>query len=392
MSEIGKKIDVRVRDELFINVDPIQVGGRLTNAAMKALIAYGDGYSICDYCRKPFRLDKICKPPLQKFHENLASFVGMGHARVVPGARRGFQAVTLSMLNKDDIVLLSSLGHYTEFLAIESAGARAKEIPADKNNIITAEATHEKIEEVKKESKLPKLIMIDHVDYKLGNMHEIEDIAKVAHDYDIPILYNGAYTVGIMPVDGKKLGVDFVVGSGHKSFASPAPSGILAITDEYRDRVFETTKIQGDITKRKFGIKEIQMMGCTLMGSNVVAMMASFPEVKVRVQNWDEEIKKTNYFADQFLRVEGSKILSEMPRKHTLSKVDTTDSFDKVAKTHKKRGYFLYRELKNRGIIGIFEGATKKWKLNTFGLTWDHIKHLSDSFLEIAEKYNLGIN
>ena len=58
-------------------------------------------------------------------------------------------------------------------------------------------------------------------------MHDVKAIAKVAHQYDIPVLYNGAYTVGILPVDGKDLGVDFVVGSGHKSMAAPAPSGVL---------------------------------------------------------------------------------------------------------------------------------------------------------------------
>ena len=59
-------------------------------------------------------------------------------------------------------------------------------------------------------------------------MHDVKAIAKVVHHYDIPVLYNGAYTVGILPVDGKDLGVDFVVGSGHKSIGCPAPSGILA--------------------------------------------------------------------------------------------------------------------------------------------------------------------
>ena len=65
--------------------------------------------------------------------------------------------------------------------------------------------------------------MMDHIDYQVANEHDVTGIAKVAHQYDIPFLYNGAYTVGIMPVDGKAIRADFVVGSGHKSMASPAP-------------------------------------------------------------------------------------------------------------------------------------------------------------------------
>ena len=393
MSEIGDKIDIRSREELYINIDPIQAAGRLTVPAMKALISYGDGYSVCDHCRKPFRLDKICKPPLQQFHDDLAVFVNMDQARVVPGARRGFQAVSLSLVDKGDPVIVSALAHYTEFLAVENAGGLVREIPLDEHDIVTGELAEIKIEEVKKETgSFPKLIMIDHFDYQLANEHDISGIAKAAKKYDIPFLYNGAYTVGVMPIDGKALGVDFVVGSGHKSFASPAPSGILATNDEYADIVLNTTQLVGDVTQRKFGIKEVQMMGCTLMGGNVLAMMASFPIIKERILDWNEEVKKSNYFLNEFLRIEGNKVLSEMPRKHTLTKVDTTESFDTVANTHKKKGFFFSQELKRRGIIGMFEGATRSWKLNTYGLSWDHIKHLSDSFIEVAEKYNLGVN
>jgi Sep-tRNA:Cys-tRNA synthetase len=194
-----------------------------------------------------------------------------------------------------------------------------------------------------------------------------------------------------MPINGKEIGADFIVGSGHKSFASPAPSGIVATNYEWKDKVFRTTQIVGDVTKRKFGIKEVQMLGCTLMGANLIAMMASFPAIKERVKHWDEEIKKTNYFVDEFLKIEGNKILSELPRKHTLTKVDTTESFDKIAQTHKRRGFFFSDELKKRRIVGIFTGATRAWKMNTYGLTWNQIKHLAQAFQDIAEKYELKV-
>ncbi|HTY51916.1 MAG TPA: O-phospho-L-seryl-tRNA:Cys-tRNA synthase, partial [Methanomicrobiales archaeon] len=48
-----REIEVRDLEEVAINIDPIQAGGRLTADAMKAIIAWGDGYSVCDNCRKP---------------------------------------------------------------------------------------------------------------------------------------------------------------------------------------------------------------------------------------------------------------------------------------------------------------------------------------------------
>lgn len=49
-------------------------------------------------------------------------------------------------------------------------------------------------------------------------------------------------------------------------------------------------------------------------------------------------------------------------------------------------------ELKERGIIGEFAGATRTWKLNTYGLTWEQIKYTADSFLDIANKQGLSVS
>ena len=392
VTKIAGTLDIRNREEAYINIQPIQAAGRLTLEARKALIAYGDGYSTCDACRKPFRLDKITKPSIAAFHEDLAKFVNMDVARVVPGARRGFQAVASTLVSKGDPVIVSALAHYTEFLAVEEAGGVVKEVPISKENLVTPDAVAEKIEEVIRETgKNPALAMFDHVDYQFGNLHDVAGIAKVVHQYDIPFLYNGAYTVGVMPVDGKAIGADFVVGSGHKSMASVAPSGVLATTDEWAPKVLRTTAMVGDVTNRKFGIKEVEMLGCTLMGGTLLSMMASFPAVKERVNHWDEEVKKSNYFIDALLAIEGSKVLSEYPRKHTLTKVDTTGSFDTVARTHKRRGFFLSDELSKRGIVGEFAGATRTWKLNTYGLSWKQVRYLAEAFQEIAAKYDLPI-
>jgi len=389
----GAGIDARQVDELAINIDPIQAGGRLTADAMKAVIAYGDGYSVCDNCRKPNRLDYITKPPIAEFHRDLALWLNMDSARVVPGARRGFQAVAHTYVNKGDPVLVTSLSHYTEFLAVEDAGGIAREIPADEHHRITADATAAKIEEVKREfGRGPVLAFIDHVDYQYGNINDLKSIANVAHQYDIPVLCNGAYTVGIMPVDGKDLGADFVVGSGHKSMAAPAPSGVLAATAERAAEVFRTTTIEGDVTKRRFGIKEPEMMGCTLMGVTLVGMMASFPQVKERVKHFDRELANNRIVIQALRSIDGTIVLSEYPRKHTLTRIDTTASFDTVAKAHKKRGFFLSAALAEKGVVGIIPGATRVWKFNTYGMTTVQAEYLAQVFVGIAVEHGLKIS
>jgi Sep-tRNA:Cys-tRNA synthetase len=385
-------VEVRDLEEVAINLDPIQAGGRLTADAMKAVIAYGDGYSVCDNCGKPFRLDFIKKPPIDVFHRDLAAWLNIDAVRVVPGARRGFQAVAHTFVAPDDPVLLTSLSHYTAFLAVEEARGIPLEIPASAGHIVTRDAAAAKIEDVvRRFGRPPALLIVDHVDYQYGNVHEIQGIARVAHQYDVKVLYNGAYTIGIMQVDAKDLEVDFVVGSGHKSMAAPAPSGVLGVRKEYAQQLFRTTAVQGDVTGRTFGIKEVEMMGCTLMGVTLLGMIASFPHVRERTKRWDDELRRGSIIADALRSIEGTRISSEYPRKHTLTRVDTTKSFDKVAQTHKKRGFFLTSALKERGIVGILPGATKVWKFNSYGLTDTQASHVADAFREIAEANGLAI-
>ncbi|HMA05596.1 MAG TPA: O-phospho-L-seryl-tRNA:Cys-tRNA synthase [Methanomicrobiales archaeon] len=385
-------IEVRDLEELAINIDPIQAGGRLTPEAMKAVIAYGDGYSVCDNCRKPFRLDQIKKPPLDSFHRELATFVGMDEARVMPGARRGFQAVAGTYVEKGSPVLLTALSHYTSFLAVEAAGGVPREIPKDGRNLITADAVAARIDEVTREfGKPPALLFVDHFDYQFGNEHEVRDIARAAHTHDVRVLYNGAYSVGILPVDGRELGVDFVVGSGHKSMASPAPSGVLATTAEHARDLFRTTRAKGDLTQRQFGVKEVELLGCTLMGATIMGMMASFPAVKERVKHWEEELANGRIVIDALRSIEGTVILSEYPRKHTLTRVDTRDSFDRVAQAHKKRGYFFTSALAEKGIGGVIPGATKVWKFNTYGLTATQCGYLASAFTDIARENSISV-
>jgi Sep-tRNA:Cys-tRNA synthetase len=389
----GVTLETREVEELYINIDPIQAGGRLTADAMKAVIAYGDGYSVCDNCRKPFRLDYIKTPPVDEFHRELAEFVHMDVARVVAGARRGFQAVTGTYVEKGDPVLLSALSHYTEFLSVESRRGIPLEIPKNGDNIITGEAAAEKIEAaIHQYRRTPSLLFIDHYDYQYGNEHQVKTVIQVAHQYDIPVLYNGAYTVGILPVDGKEFGADFVVGSGHKSMAAPAPSGVLATTQERAEEVFRTTKAKGDITNRTFGIKEVEMMGCTLMGVTLIGMMASFPHVRERVRRWNQELENGRLVTGALLAIEGTRILSEFPRKHTLTRVDTSHSFDRVAQKHKKKGFFFTSALREHGIAGVIPGATKVWKYNTYGLTRAQAEYLAVAFVDIARQNGLTIS
>ena len=378
----------------YINLNPIQRGGILTEEARKALVEFGDGYSVCDWCPpKTPRLDMVTRPPIHDFMVDLASFLNMDVVRVVTRCREA-KFIIFHMLGKPgDYVVVDSLAHYTTYLAAEAAGLKIKEVPHNgyPEYKINLNTYAEKIEEVKKETgKLPVAALLTHVDSFYGNLNDASKVAKICHEYGVPFILNAAYTAGVMPINGKSLMVDGLVGSGHKSWAASAPTGILALTEELSKKILVRSKIVGDWSGRHFPIKELPLLGCTVMGAPIISLMASFPYVVERVKKWEEEIKKARYLVEQFEKIEGTKQLGVKPKQHTLIHVESL-GFQKIAETHKRRGFFLYDELKKRKIVGIQPGLTRHFKFNVYGLTWDEIKYVAESFLDIAKKYGLSV-
>lgn len=381
-------------EERYVNLHPIQRGGILTEAARRVLLEFGDGYSTCDWCPpKAARLDMIERPPIRDFLKDLATFLNMDIARVVTRCREA-KFMVFSMLGEPgDYAVIDGLAHYTTYLAAEATRLRIKEVPHSgyPEFKVKLDGYAEKIEEVKRETgKLPAVVLLTHADYLYGNLNDATIVGKICKEYDVPFLLNAAYTAGVMPVDGKALGADILVSSGHKSWAASAPTGILAMTKEMAERVLARSKIVGDWSKRKFAIKELATLGCTVMGAPLLTLMASFPYVVERVQRWDEEVKKARYFVGQMERIEGTRQLGVRPKQHTLIHIESL-GFHKISEGHKRRGFFLYDELRKRKIVGIQAGLTKHFKLNTYGLTWNQIKYVGQAFHDIAQKYGLNI-
>ena len=127
------------------------------------------------------------------------------------------------------------------------------------------------------------------------------------------------------------------------------------------------------------------------MGVTLIGMMASFPQVKERVKHFERELENNRIIVDGLLSVEGTKILSEMPRKHTLTRADTIGSFDKIAESHKKRGYYFSNALEEKGVTGVIPGATKIWKFNTYGMTKKQALYLAEVFIDIARENDLPL-
>jgi Sep-tRNA:Cys-tRNA synthetase len=377
----------------YINVHPIQRGGILTEEAREVLVEWADGYSICDMCVKG-RVDLLKTPSVQEFKYDVAEFLGMDEARFTAGARHAKFVIMNSVAKRGDAIVVDSLAHYTTYLAAELNELKLYEVPntGHPEYRIEPESYAQTFENVKeKTGGYPALALLTHVDYKYGNVSDVKKVGKICEEYDIPLILNTAYSSGVMPINGKKLGATFIVGSGHKNWAATAPIGVLATIQEYSEIVFRKSKIKGDITGKSFGMKETPLFGCApVYGLPIITLMASFPGVVERVKRWDREVDKARYIVKELEKISGIHHIGIKPTQHTLNAFETP-SFYEVSKSHKKRGYFLYHELKKRGVMGVQPGLTKSIKINTYGLTDDEVEKVIWAFKDVAASYGIDV-
>lgn len=173
------------------------------------------------------------------------------------------------------------------------------------------------------------------------------------------------------------LGADFIIGSGHKSMASAGPCGVLGMKKKWKGIVLRKSKAYSN--------KEIELLGCTLRGVPLITLMASFPHVKERINHWDKQVVKAQWFSSELQKL-GFKQLGEIPHRHDLLHFEAPILYD-ISKHVRERGYFLYEELKDRGIWGPQPGMTKAFKISTFAADKNQLSFVVDSFKDILSKY-----
>jgi len=366
------------RDISEINIDPLQRGGILTPEARAALVEWGDGYSVCDFCGG--MLDRIKNPPIEEFvHGVLPEFLGTDEVRITHGAREGKYAAMHALCEKGDYVVIDGNAHYTTVLAAERAGLKIEYVPSSKepSYAIPAQGYADAIERAYEQKGNVSMGVLTYPDGNYGNLADAKAVANVCHDYCVPLMLNGAYAIGRMPISASELEADIIVGSGHKSMAASGPVGVLGASEEYARTIFRLSP-----TKKN---KEVELLGCTVRGAPLLTLMASFPAVVERIKAWPEEIEKARWFSSEMEKMNMVQ-LGDRPHNHDLM-FFLAENLYEISQTAKKGRYFLYRDLKERGVSGIKPGLTRQFKLSTFGLSREMLQKVLGAFEDIINSY-----
>lgn len=127
-------------------------------------------------------------------------------------------------LGAGDRILVSGMAHHSNIvpwqLATQAAGASVVPIPVTDDARLDLDAFRSLLD------ARVRLVALEHVSNAMGTIHPVAEIIAAAHAAGVPVLLDGAQSVGHLPVDVQELDVDFYAFSGHKMFA-PTGIGVL---------------------------------------------------------------------------------------------------------------------------------------------------------------------
>ena len=85
-------------------------------------------------------------------------------------------------------------------------------------------------------SERTKIISVAHVSNVLGTINPVEQIIKIAHAHNIPVLVDGAQSAPHFKVDVQAIDCDFFAFSGHKMYG-PTGIGVLYGKEEWLEKL-----------------------------------------------------------------------------------------------------------------------------------------------------------
>jgi kynureninase len=86
------------------------------------------------------------------------------------------------------------------------------------------------------------VLLLTHVDYRTGRMHDLEAVTRAAHDQGVLVIWDLAHSAGAVPVNLKGSGgldaADFAVGCGYKYLnGGPGAPGFVWAHPQHTDRM-----------------------------------------------------------------------------------------------------------------------------------------------------------
>lgn len=129
-----------------------------------------------------------------------------------------------------DEVIVSVMEHHANIVPWQLQGLKLNVIPFNECGELDLEAFSRLF------SERTKLVAVTQMSNVLGVINPVEEVVRIAHQHEIPVLIDGAQAVAHQPIDVQALDADFYAFSGHKVYG-PTGIGILYGKAEWLDRL-----------------------------------------------------------------------------------------------------------------------------------------------------------
>lgn len=127
-------------------------------------------------------------------------------------------------LNAGDEIVLSVMEHHANIVPWQllqmQRGVEIKVVPVDADGVLDMDAYRRLL------GPKVRLVAMTHCSNVLGTVTPAKDIARLAHEHGIPVLFDGSQAVVHSPVDVADIDADFYVFTAHKLYG-PTGLGVL---------------------------------------------------------------------------------------------------------------------------------------------------------------------
>ena len=245
----------------------------------------------------------------------------------VRGATEAVNLVANSLCRADyfkdgDEIIISHMEHHSNIvpwqLLCERKKLKLRVVPVnDKGEFIFEE--YEKLL-----NDRTKFVSVVHISNALGTVNPVKEIVKKAHEFNVPVLLDGAQAVPHTKVDVQDLDCDFYVFSGHKVFG-PTGIGVLYGKTEYLDKMppfqgggdmirevtFEGTTFED--LPQKFEAGTPNIVGGIALGA-ALDYLTAFDRNEIT----EHENQLLNYATERLSEIEGLRIIGTSEKKASV--------------------------------------------------------------------------